>query len=107
MSAPASGEILIVEDNPNDLELTLRALRRGNPSKDFTIARDGEEALELLRSAGPYKAILLDLKLPKLDGKEVLKRLKSDERTKSIPVIVLTSPSFPERSRIWGSTGWT
>lgn len=93
-------EILLVEDNPQDLELTLRALRKGNVTNHIQVARDGAEALQFLFCEGPHakrkiedgpKVILLDLKLPKLDGLEVLKRVKNDPRTKSIPVVVLTS----------------
>jgi CheY-like chemotaxis protein len=93
-------EILLVEDNPQDLELTQRALRKGNLTNNIHVARDGAEALEFLFCEGAYasrkiedgpKVILLDLKLPKVDGLEVLKRIKQDERTKSIPVVVLTS----------------
>jgi CheY-like chemotaxis protein len=93
-------EILLVEDNPNDLELTKRALRKGNLTNNIHVARDGAEALEFLFCEGAYahrkiddgpKVVLLDLKLPKVDGLEVLKRIKTDERTKSIPVVVLTS----------------
>jgi CheY-like chemotaxis protein len=93
-------EILLVEDNPNDLELTQRALRKGNLTNNIHIVRDGAEALEFLFCEGPYanrkledgpKVILLDLKLPKVDGLEVLKQVKTDERTKTIPVVVLTS----------------
>jgi CheY-like chemotaxis protein len=93
-------EILLVEDNPNDLELTLRALRKANLTNNIQIARDGAEAIEFLFCEGAYahrkledgpKVILLDLKLPKIDGLEVLRRVKTDERTKAIPVVVLTS----------------
>lgn len=93
-------EILIVEDSPQDLELTKRALRKANVSNLIQIARDGEEALEFLFCEGAYadrninngpKVILLDLKLPKIDGLEVLKRIKGDPRTQTIPVVVLTS----------------
>lgn len=93
-------EILLVEDNPNDLELTQRALRKGNLTNNIHIVRDGAEALEFLFCEGLYanrkledgpKVILLDLKLPKVDGLEVLKQVKTDERTKTIPVVVLTS----------------
>lgn len=93
-------EILLVEDNPNDVELTLRALKkRGLANKVFAVS-DGEEALEYIFSTGRYadrginippKVVLLDLKLPKINGLEVLKKIKSDDRTKSIPVVVLTS----------------
>jgi two-component system, response regulator len=93
-------EILLVEDNPQDLELTVRALRKANLANHIQVARDGEEALEFIFCEGPYsnrkiedkpKVILLDLKLPKVDGLEVLERIKSDDRTKDIPVVVLTS----------------
>ncbi len=93
-------EILIVEDTTQDLELALRALRKANLSNHIHVARDGEEALEIIFCEGPYadrkvengpKVILLDLKLPKVDGLEVLKRIKDDPRTRSIPVVVLTS----------------
>ena len=93
-------EILIVEDTAEDLELTLRALRKANVSNRIQIARDGVEALEFVFCEGPHaerkienvpKVILLDLKLPRLDGVSVLKRLKTDPRTQSIPVVVLTS----------------
>jgi two-component system, response regulator len=93
-------EILLVEDNPQDLELTLRALRKGNLTNQIQVTRDGAEAIEFIFCEGEYaerkidntpKIILLDLKLPKMDGLEVLRRIKSDPRTKSIPVAVLTS----------------
>lgn len=93
-------EILIVEDTPQDLELTLRALRKSNLANNIHVARDGAEAVEFIFCEGPHarrniedapKVILLDLKLPKIDGIEVLRRVKSDPRTKSIPVVVLTS----------------
>lgn len=93
-------EILLVEDNASDLELTLRALRNANLANNIHIARDGAEALDFLFCQGPFasrkiedgpKVILLDLKLPKVDGLEVLKRIKGDPRTKMIPVVVLTS----------------
>ena len=93
-------EILLVEDNPQDLTLTLRALKKANLANHIHVARDGEEALQFIFCEGPFagrkvengpKVILLDLKLPKVDGKEVLARIKSDPRTKMIPVVVLTS----------------
>jgi two-component system response regulator len=93
-------EILLVEDNPDDVELTLHALRNEKLANNIHVARDGEEALEFLFGSGnhtgrsfehPPKLILLDLKLPKVDGMEVLKRLKADPRTKTIPVVILTS----------------
>ena len=100
MNEPSPIEILLVEDNPQDLELALRALRKGNLTNRIHVARDGVEALEFIFCEGQFagrkmddkpKVILLDLKLPKVDGLEVLRRVKSDERCKSIPVVVLTS----------------
>jgi CheY-like chemotaxis protein len=100
MSDTDEVEILLVEDNQDDLDMTLRALRRGNLTNRIQIARDGAEALEFIFCTGPHagrqvestpKVILLDLKLPKIDGFEVLRRLKTDPRTRSIPVVVLTS----------------
>jgi CheY-like chemotaxis protein len=93
-------EILLVEDNPNDVELTLRALKKHHLTNKVHVVRDGAEALEYIFATGAYasrdinhnpRVILLDLKLPKVDGLEVLRRVKSDERTKVIPVVVLTS----------------
>ena len=85
-------DILLVEDNPNDAELTLRALRKSDVEARLAIARDGAEALEYLFSSRPKpKVVFLDLKLPKIDGIEVLRRVRADERTHSIPVVVLTS----------------
>lgn len=93
-------EILLVEDNPDDIELTMLALRRGNLANKIQVVRDGEEALDLLFCRGKYdgrsfdnppRVILLDLKLPKVDGLEVLRQLKQDVRTRSIPVVVMTS----------------
>ena len=94
-----SVQILLVEDNPDDLELTLRALRKNNIANDIQIVRDGEEALRYLFREGQYanrqegnpQMILLDLKLPKIDGLEVLRQLRADSRTRTIPVVVLTS----------------
>ena len=93
-------EILLVEDNQDDLDMTLRALRKANLTNKIQPARDGAEALEFIFCQGafagrkfenPPKVILLDLKLPKIDGMEVLARIKGDSRTKTIPVVVLTS----------------
>lgn len=93
-------DILLVEDNPNDVELTLRALKRHNLANKVMVARDGAEALDFIfaedaradRSTEKYpKLVLLDLKLPKVDGLEVLRKMKSDERIRVIPVVVLTS----------------
>lgn len=92
--------ILLVEDNPDDEELTLMALRRNNILNEVIVARDGKEALDFLfgdgensaaRKGGLPAIILLDLKLPKVDGLEVLQRVRSEERTRFLPVIVLTS----------------
>jgi CheY-like chemotaxis protein len=95
-------EILLVEDNPNDVELTLHAFKENNIANNIHIARDGAEALDFLfaeRNGEDSsvrirpKVILLDLKLPKVDGLEVLEKIKSDPRTRSIPVVVLTTSS--------------
>jgi len=86
-------EILLVEDNPIDCQLTLATMKKHDFASTIHVVKDGEEALKYLfntGNAGP-KMILLDLKLPKVDGIEVLKKIKMDERTKNIPVIVLTS----------------
>jgi len=90
--------ILLVEDNPDDEALTLRALKKNNIMNQVVVARDGEEALNYLLGPDssnnlPPQVILLDLKLPKLDGLEVLRRIRANERTKFLPVIVLTSSS--------------
>jgi len=93
-------EILLVEDNPDDLEMTLHALRKAKIANRIQVARDGREALDFVFCEGVFadrktesapKVILLDLKLPKVDGLEVLKRLKSDPLTRKIPVVILTS----------------
>ncbi|GAF87236.1 unnamed protein product [marine sediment metagenome] len=93
-------EVLLVEDNPDDAELTLRALRKRNLVNKIYVVTDGAEALEFIFATGAYaeraiddkpKVILLDLELPKVSGIEVLGKIKSDERTKNIPVVVLTS----------------
>ena len=93
-------EILLVEDNPGDLELTLHALRKNNLANKIQVARDGEEALDFLFCRGAFtdrnpnhtpKLILLNLKLPKVDGIEVLRQIKGDQHTKTIPVTVLTT----------------
>lgn len=103
-------EILLVEDNNDDVELTLHALRKENLANHIHVARDGEEALEFLFCNGahadrsfdrPPRLVLLDLKLPKVDGLEVLRRLKTDSRTQSIPVVILTS-SKEERDLVKG-----
>ncbi|MBS1494882.1 MAG: response regulator [Bacteroidetes bacterium] len=93
-------EILLVEDNPTDAELTIRALNKYNLGNNLIHLKDGAEALDFIFAKGSYvngtvknglKVILLDLKMPKVDGLEVLRQIKSDERTKSIPVIIMTS----------------
>lgn len=93
-------EILLVEDNPNDVELTLHAFKKRNLTNYIQVVRDGAEALEFIFCTGAFahrkiedkpKLILLDLKLPKVDGLEVLQQLKSDPRTQALPVVVLTS----------------
>lgn len=100
MKDPNAVEILLVEDNPEDLRLALRALKKACLSNRIQVARDGAEALEFIFCEGAQahrkiedtpKVILLDLKLPKVDGLEVLQRLKGDPRTRAIPVVVLTS----------------
>ncbi|MGH7569269.1 MAG: response regulator [Gemmatimonadales bacterium] len=100
MSPPTDAEILLVEDNPNDAELTLRALARNRVTNQVFVVRDGAEALDFLFARGQYaqrdiehqpKVVLLDLKLPKVDGLEVLRQIKSDQRTQTIPIVVLTS----------------
>ena len=90
---PQEVEILLVEDNPNDAELTLRALKQRKLANQVHVCRDGAEAMAFFDGgAGPVpKVVLLDLKLPKLDGLEVLRRLKADQRTKAIPIVILTS----------------
>ncbi|HKC23825.1 MAG TPA: response regulator [Thermoanaerobaculia bacterium] len=84
--------ILLVEDNPDDEELTLRALKLNNIGNEVVVARDGAEALAYFKGGGELPAVvLLDLKLPKIDGLEVLRRLRSEERTRYVPVVILTS----------------
>ncbi len=92
--------ILLVEDNQDDVELTLRSLRKNNISNEVVVARDGVQALDYLFATGAYSGrdtsivptvILLDLKLPKIDGLEVLRRLRADERTQLLPVVIVTS----------------
>jgi len=92
--------ILLVEDNPDDEALTRRAFRKNHMTNDIVVARDGTEALDYLFGTGPYEGrnvdeqplvVLLDLKLPKVDGLEVLRRVRADERTRLVPVVILTS----------------
>jgi CheY-like chemotaxis protein len=93
-------EILLVEDNPEDIELTLRALKKSKLANNIVVAEDGEEALDFIFARGKYsdrsivrspKVILLDLKLPKVSGIDVLREIKKDPRTSIIPVVILTS----------------
>jgi DNA-binding response OmpR family regulator len=95
MSRPA--EILLVEDNPDDAELTIGALERHNLADRIIVARDGAEALELLHGelAHQFAFVMLDLKLPKILGHEVLRRVRADSRTRRLPVIILTSSGEP------------
>ena len=97
--------ILLVEDNPQDVELVIRALKKQNLADQVQVARDGAEALEMIFTPGEsgglrenLKVILLDLKLPKISGFEVLEKIKNEARTRAIPVVVLTSS--PEESDI-------
>ena len=103
-------EILLVEDNADDVELTLHALRQEKLANQIAVVRDGEEALDYLFRRGAHaeqspspqlKLVLLDLKLPKVDGLEVLRQMKADERTRNIPVVILTS-SKEERDVVQG-----
>jgi two-component system response regulator len=99
MSDDTAVDILLVEDNPDDAELTLRALKKARIANTIHVASDGAEALDFLFRTGTYegypphlpRVVLLDLKLPKVSGLEFLRRLKGDDRTKVIPVVVLTS----------------
>lgn len=106
-------KILLVEDNPDDEELTLRALARNNIGNDVVVVRDGQEAIDWLEGSGTHASrdpsdipalILLDLKLPKIDGLEVLRRLRANPRTGIVPVVILTS-SREDRDRIEGYRG--
>jgi two-component system response regulator len=105
-----SRTILLVEDNPDDEALTLRALKKNNITNEVVVARDGAEALDYLFGTGAYagrdtniqpQVTLLDLKLPKIDGLEVLRRLRTDERTRLLPIVILTS-SNEEQDRLRG-----
>lgn len=102
---PAEKIILLVEDNPDDEALTMRALKQSKLANEIIITRDGNEALEFMFGTGKFEGrdvshtpavVLLDLKLPKLSGLEVLERLRADPRTKLVPVVVLTSSSEDE-----------
>lgn len=101
-------EILLVEDNPHDLELTLRALKKGKLANRVIAVRDGAEALDFIFARGQYagrdvnnvpRVMFLDLKLPKVDGIDVLRAVKADERTKKIPIVIITS-SAEEQDRV-------
>jgi len=103
-------EILLVEDNPDDVELTLRAFRKSNVANEVIVARDGAEALEYLFATGQYagrdpdalpQVVLLDLNLPRVDGLEVLQRVRAHPKTKLLPVVILTS-STEERDLLSG-----
>jgi two-component system response regulator len=98
--ADAVGVILVVEDNPSDATMTVRALKKANVANDIVLAHDGAEALEYLYATGAYTGrdpfdlphvVLLDLKLPKVDGMQVLKRIRLEPATKTLPVVILTS----------------
>lgn len=111
--AIAARTILLVEDNPDDEELTLRALARNNIGNKVVVVRDGQEAIDFLEGTGAHASrdpndvpalILLDLKLPKVDGLEVLKRLRANSRTAIVPVVILTS-SKEDRDRSNGYYG--
>ena len=100
--------ILLVEDNPDDVQLTLRALKKSNILNEVVVAQDGVEALEYLFGTGKYadrdtkilpQVVLLDLKMPRMDGHEVLLRIRKDERTKLLPIVILTT-STEDRDRI-------
>lgn len=102
------GKILLVEDNPDDVSLTMRALKSHNITNDVIVAQDGVQAIEYLFGASSRPAlpdlpavVLLDLKLPKINGMEVLQRIRADERTRLLPVVILTS-SDEERDVIDG-----
>ena len=101
-------KILLVEDNPDDVELAKRALKKNNIMNELVLARDGAQALELLHGSSASttpavrpSVVLLDLKLPKVDGLEVLRRIRSDPRTRTLPVVILTS-SKEERDLVEG-----
>lgn len=105
-------EILLVEDNPDDVDLTLRALRKNNIANDVIVVRDGVEALDYLFAAGQYagrdpaalpQVVLLDLKLPRLDGLQVLEQVRANPKTRLLPIVILTS-STEQRDLLTGYT---
>lgn len=116
MDISSDKKILLVEDNPDDAELTMYALKKNNITNEVVVAKDGEEALDYIFCTGSYDSrdpdirpvvVLLDLHLPKIDGIEVLERLRADERTKLTPVVMLTSSNLLRRNRTdWTATGW-
>jgi two-component system response regulator len=99
LSTSTAAEILLAEDNPTDAELTMRALRRNGVCSEIMWVQDGEEALQFMQRSGRYsdrtssdpRLVLLDLKMPKVDGLEVLARLKADPKLRAIPVVIMTS----------------
>src|SRR5919199_666926 len=106
----SAAEILLVEDNPRDEKLTLRAFAKNNIGNQVVVARDGVEAIDYLFGTGAYagrnpadlpQVVLLDLKLPKVDGLEVLRRIRADARTRVLPVVILTSSD--EEQDLWES----
>ena len=110
MEATQPVDILLVEDNPDDVELTLKVLRKEGLANRIEVVRDGEEALDFLFCQGPYanrtfelppRLVLLDLKLPKVDGLDVLRAVKNDPRTKPLPVVIMTA-SREERDLVDG-----
>ncbi len=112
MERKTNKSILLVEDNPDDVALTLRALKQYNIGNKIVVVRDGAEALDYLFATGTYSnrdtttmptVVILDLKLPKVDGLEVLQRMRGDKRTKLVPVVILTS-SKEEQDMINGYT---
>jgi CheY-like chemotaxis protein len=109
--------ILVVEDNPGDEKLTMRAFRKLDTSSEFVVARDGQQALDFLEGKGAYAAasqslpalVILDLNLPRMNGLEVLRRLRANERTRALPVVILTGSNDPEdraRSYAAGATAY-
>jgi two-component system response regulator len=105
VDGPTDEFILLVEDNPDDVDLTLRAFRKVRIANRIVVVRDGQEALDFLHGTGSHaerdvehtpQVVLLDLKLPRLDGLEVLRRMRADERTRLVPVVILTSSKHDE-----------